>query len=397
MNQYDYTAQFEDGTSISGTMEAGDGSKVVARLESMSLNNIEVCQTAAPAARPKLGSDDFIFFNEQLAGLASAGICLDAGLRQMAHDIKSRRLRDVLNAVAGDIENGKPLEDALDGHASQMPALYSRVVRAGIETGQLPATLLNLSHHLRLVASARRVIVESLTYPAIVLVLAMALLSAIVMIIVPSFAESFQDFGVALPALTRAAIELAQWLPSILTVLVGLALISWVLWIVLRFKPWAMRFRERVAMMIPIIGAMLRNSLRARFLRAMAFGVDAGIPLPECLRLSSGATASQLLIGEAEQVAANVESGSSVYAACQKLSVIPAMLGYLLDLHRDGDGQRDALIQLARTYESGAAHEQSLLRAWLAPLGVIIVGIVIGFVVTALFLPLMSILHSVQG
>ncbi|MEK7730583.1 MAG: type II secretion system F family protein [Planctomycetota bacterium] len=398
MKHFEYTAQCKGGSAISGMMEAPDGIEAVRELTSMGLCNIDLRAADRPPSQRPLNSDDFIFFNEQLASLANTGMCLDAGLRQLGRDIQSRRLRSVLEAVAADIERGQPLGAAVERLAPQLPALYARVVRAGVETGQLAATLLNLSNHLRLVAETRRLIAEALTYPAVVLVLAFGVLSMVIMFIVPQFAESFGGFGVRLPALTEATIALARVMPQLL---IGLAIV--VIGVTLSFfllqaTPGGRLARERLILTIPALGSLIRNSLRARFLRAMAFAVNSGIPLPEAVRLSAGATASPGMSKEAEQVASRVETGGGVYEACQGTRLIPLMFGYVVDISSsDGSNLRDSLIHLSKAYESRAAHGQALLRAWLAPLAVLGVGIVIGLLIVAMFIPMLSLIQSVSS
>lgn len=393
MNQFEYTAQCEGGAAISGTFAASDGAEALKQLSSMGLRNVDLRQEARPRSPRRLSSEDFIFFNEQLASLASAGICLEAGLRQLGKDIQSPRLRGVFDAVAADIERGQSLETALEQHAAGMPALYARVVRAGVKSGQLPSTLLNLSHHLRLVAETRRLIAEALTYPAVVLVLALGILCTIIIVVVPQFAESFVDFGITLPWLTVMMISLAEALPGFLIgsgiTAVGLVIV----FLMLRARPAGRLAWERIVLTTPLIGPMIRNSLRARFLRAMAFAVNSGIPLPEAVRLSAEATASPVLSDEADRVARHVEGGGTVYDACHETGLIPAMFGYVVTV--SGESLQDALTQLAKAYESRAVHAQSLLRGWLAPAGVLGVGFVIGLIILALFLPMVTLMQSI--
>jgi len=396
MEQFDYVAQSRGGAAISGFLEAADGTDAMATLRAMGLQNIELSEARRPRVCRPLGSDDFIFFNEQLSSLAGTGICLDVGLRQLGKDIRSPRLRLVLDALAADVERGQPLDEAIENRAPQLPALYARVVRAGVKSGQLPATLLNLSHHLRLVSETRRLVSEALTYPAIVLILALGVLCAALLIVVPQFVGAFEDFGIRLPPVTAAMVGLARVLPEVLLVL-GLIIVgSAIGCLLLGLTSSGRALRERFTFFVPFAGAMIRNSLRARFLRSMAFAVNSGIPLPEAIRLSAGATASPALSRDADCVAARVEQGGAVFEACRGRRVIPAMFGYVVDVGSRGLDLPNSLVQLSKGYESGAVHCQRLLRSWLAPVAVIGVGIVIGLMVLALFMPLAALLQSVS-
>ncbi|MFQ5589831.1 MAG: type II secretion system F family protein [Phycisphaerae bacterium] len=395
MKQFDYSAQCEGGSAISGSVEAEDGAGALAQLTSMGLRNIDLQAARRPSLRRPLSSDDFIFFNEQLASLADSGICLDAGLRQLGRDVRSGRLRTVLDAVATDVERGEPLDKALERHAVELPALYARVVRAGVASGCLSATLLNLSHHLRMVAQTRRIVSEAVTYPAIVLVLAFGVLCAVISFVGPLFAEVLPDLGVRLPVVSRVTIALAAVMPQILAGVGVVALGLFILLLSSKLSPACRAACERLALGVPVSGVLIRDSLRTRFLRALSFAVNSGIPLPEAMRLSAGATASPAISKEAERVASDVERGTAVCQACSRTRLIPAMFGYVVDVSSDRGDLGDALVQLSKAYESSARHCQSLLRTWVAPLAVVAVGIVVGVLVLALFAPLAAMMYSI--
>lgn len=397
MKTFDYTAQFVGGGAISGTVESSDSAKAMDDLQAMGLLNIELREGNRLPVRRPIGGDDFIFFNEQLASLASSGTCLDEGLRRLAKDIESPRMARALNAMASDIERGQSLPDALERHAPQLPAFYSRVVRAGVQAGQLPATLLNLSQHLRLVVGTRRLLVEALAYPTIVMVLAFAVLCAVLLIIAPQFVISYRDFGIRLPLITRFMIALADALPSIILGLGAIILIIAVPLFAMRYSARGRLFRERLVLCIPFVGPMLRNSLRARFLRSLAFAVETGVPLPEGIRLSADATGSPVLAGEGEAVAAHFEQSGNIEEASGGTQLIPAMFAYLVRVESNGGDLRNGLMQLSKAYESRALQSQALLRGMAGPIAILGVGIVIGCAVAGLFLPLVSMFQAVSG
>ncbi|MBI1826351.1 MAG: type II secretion system F family protein [Planctomycetes bacterium] len=397
MAHFEYSAQSKSGAAMSGTFEVADNAVAMEQLASMGLKNIELRAAKQAPMRRVLSRDDFIFFNEQLASLANAGICLDEGLRQLGRDVHSRRLQGVLQMIANEIEQGQSLPDAIEKHAPQVPALYAQVVRAGVANGQLSATLLNLSHHLRLVSETRRLLGEALMYPAIVLALALGVFCAVLLFVVPQFAETFAGFGVRLPWITTTMISLSHALPQLL-VFAGIAVVALASSFLVLHRSMAGRLMcDRIVLRIPLLGAMIRNSLRARFLRAMAFAVDSGVPLPEAIRLSAGATGSLALSHEAWSVALAIENGADVGEACRGTRLVPAMFSYFVGGSPDLGILRDGLIQLSKAYESQAIHSQLLLRGWVAPAAIFGVGAVIGLLILALFLPLVQMVQSVSG
>ena len=397
MAHFAYQAQLPNGSAISGVLEADDFDSAMQQLSQMKLEAVELSETKPPRPRQPIGGDDFIFFNEQLASLASAGVCLDEGLRQLARDIESPRLRRAINAIADDVQRGAPLDQAIANHEGQLPVLYSRVVRAGVESGQLPATLLNLSQHLRLLTETKRIIVEALAYPAAAFAFAILIVSAVMIIVVPMFEEIFRDFGTTLPGATQLLIGISRVFPTLAAISLAVVAACVMFWFAARASPGGRRIRERIAMSVPLIGAVVRASLISRFARSLALTVSSGVPLPESLRLAAGATGSLTLDRDADLLASQVEQGQPLGAESDKTRLIPRMFGFVAEIAIGRNSLPESMFQLAKAYDLKVAHSQSMLRGWLVPLAVVFVGVTIGFCIVSLLLPLVSLIDSVSG
>ena len=395
MAHFAYQAQCPNGSAISGVLEADSFDAAMQQLSQMQLEAVELTETKPPRSPRPIGGDDFIFFNEQLASLASAGICLDEGLQQLARDVESPRLRRAIRAVADEVQRGLPLDQAVAKHEGRLPVLYSRVVRAGVESGQLPATLLNLSQHLRLMTETKRIIVEALAYPLAAFAFAVAIVSLVMIFIVPMFEEMFMDFGTALPGVTMLLIKVSRVFPQLAATVGVVAVAAVVIWFVLRASPGGRRIREAVTLAVPLIGPVVRASLICRFARSLALTVSSGVPLADSLRLAAGATGSATLDRDAELLASHVEQGQSPSVAGEKTRLIPGMFGFVVDIAVGRNSLPESMFQLAKAYDLKAAHSQLMLRAWLIPLAVLFVGVTIGFCILALFLPLVSLINSV--
>ncbi|MCP4246002.1 MAG: type II secretion system F family protein [bacterium] len=397
MGHFAYQAQCPSGSAISGVLEADDHNSAFQQLEQMHLEVIELAESKPPRPTRSIGGEDFIFFNEQLASLASAGICLDEGLRQLARDVESPRLRGVIEAIAGDVQRGVPLDQAVANHEGRLPVFYSRVVRAGVQSGQLPATLLNLSQHLRLLTETKRIIVEALAYPATVFVFAVGIVALVMVLVVPMFVEIFVDFDAALPGATLLLIAVSRAFPTLAAV-AGLILVgALAFWFTSRAWPGGRRLRERIAISVPVVGSVVRASLISRFARSLALTVSSGVPLPESLRLAGGATGSAMLDHEADLLASRVEQGLPPTTDDGRMKLIPQMFGFVVQIAIARNSLPEAIFQLARAYDLRAAHSQSMLRGYLVPLAIVFVGAVIGFCIVSLFLPLVSLINSVSG
>ncbi len=402
MPWFEYEGVTSGGTAIAGKLEAANQPRAMDALGGMMVDVRSLREAAPPAiSTSRLGSDDLIFLNEQLASLAEAGIALEDGLRQLARDISSPRLRIFIERLAADLSQGVPLDQAVARHERGLPLLYGQVLKAGVQSGNLPATLFNLNQHLRLQAETRRMLWDAAAYPLMVLGLSVALVALFMLFLVPQFKDIFVDFGASLPGSTLLLISTSEWLTdgtppgwAILLAIVGLLIAGCYM---LRLTPGGRNLRESIQLSLPIMGRIVRSSLVARFSRAVATTVGAGVPLPQSIRLAAGATGSGRLMRDAEYVAGEVERGQSIYVACQSTQMIPALFGYSVQVARGREALPASLAQLARAFEHRAIHSQGMIRALLFPLMVLALGIIMGFMVSAMFLPLVHLVNAVSG
>jgi len=395
---FEYEGHCPNGTAMAGRIEAETFEDAREMLtENMRLSLSDIREAKAPPPAHAIGQEEFIFFNEQLASLASAGMALDEGLQQLAKDVQSPKLKGFIEAVVQDLQAGASLEQTIGRHEDRLPVLYSRIIRAGIQTGRLPAMLLNLNQHLRLMGETRRILWETLSYPILVLGLAFTIMSGFFLFVVPQFRMIFADFGIGLPSLTELVLRTSLIYPTILMtgcIVIPAMIIAWRL---LRFTCLGRLIRESIAAHLPIVGRVYRESLLSRFVKSMSLCIQAGLTLPDALRLAGDVTGSRVLCTDAEHVAAAAERGESVLNATQLCRFIPSIVGYTLQVAVGRDALPAALMQLSRSYESRAVHLQSMLRTILLPIAILIIGFMIGLIVLALFLPLASFINAVSG
>ncbi len=398
MPWFEYEGLTPGGTAIAGRIEAAELERARENLAQMQIEVRTFREAAAPPTRAaSLSADDLVFFNEQLASLADAGIALDEGLAQLARDIESPRLRRWIDEVVEDLRRGVPLDQAIASREANLPILYSQVVRAGIETGELPATLLSLNQHLRLAGRTRRIVWEVASYPLVVAAFALIVVSGFFTQVVPHFKAILEDFGAALPHSTVLLLAVSDHYPMIMLVVALIVAVVVSLWHVLRFSSAGRAWRESILFAFPVIGGIHHASLVSRFLRAVSTTVGSGVPLPRAIRLGAQATGSIQLGRDAEQLAVEVEQGRSIFTANQSTRVIPPLFGFCVQVAVGRDVLPAAIAGLAQSYENRAIHAQSMLRVVLFPVLVIVVGGFLAFAVMALFLPLVNLINAVSG
>ncbi len=402
MGWFEYEGLTRGGTAMAGRIEAASSEQARDDLARMGVEVRELTSAGPPPRRAApLGEEDLIFFNEQLASLAEAGIALDEGLAQLARDLRSPHLRRWIEALVDDLRRGIPLDQAIAVREAGLPVLYSRVIRAGIQSGELPATLLNLNQHLRLTGNTRRMVWELASYPLLVVILAFVVVSGIFIYVIPEFKEIFQDFGTRLPGLTTALLGTAEWFtqgtPPGWVIVCAIPVILVLIWHLMRYSRGGRAVRESLVLAIPVVGRVHKASLIARFLRSVSTAVATNIPLPQAMRLSADATGSALLRRDAEWLAAEVERGHSIFVANQSARVIPSLFGFCVQVATGREELPSAIARLSVSYENRALHSQTMLRMFLYPVMIILIGILIGFVILGLFLPLVQLVNSVSG
>ena len=393
---YDYDAQADDGSRFSGSLEATDAERAMNRLRSMRLRVTEL-HPREPSSRPTrpLRGSDFIAFNEQIAHLAAAGLPLEAGLRLIADELRGGRLGNAVNALASDLEGGTPIADAFEKHRANFPPLYGRLVGAGVRSGNLSAVLLSLGKHLELVQRLRSVLWRTLSYPALVLITTVGLIMFLAIVVVPKYKQIFVEFHLKLPAATVAMLEIARVLPVIFAVLAVVAVIVVVVWIIASRTGHGMFLVEHLVLPLPLVGPLLRAEIVARWCDTVRLGVQAGMDLPQAIALAADSTGSGALAADGQLLISSLSSGAPLTSV--RTRILPATVPTTMQLASGHNNLAEAMGTLSDLYQRQAEMRLAALPTVLSPLMVLFIASVIGFVVVALAMPLVSLIEGMTG
>jgi type II secretory pathway component PulF len=392
-----YEAQTEAGDALSGTIDAPDAARAATLLESLRLRVLRIDRVNVAARAAPLRGDDFTSFNQQLAHLTAAGLPVEHGLRLIAQDMRSGRLAETIRTVAAELERGTPMGEAFDRHRENFPALYGRLVEAGVRSGNLSGMLLNLGRHLEMVNRLRGMMWRATAYPLMVLVVLLVVLLFISGWIIPQFEELFADFGVRLPQVTQVLLGTSGWLPPLLTgILVAIALVM-LLWPILRLSGRDQVVVEAVVLPTPLVGPVLRRNMIARWCDALRLGVDAGLDLPRAIGLANEAIGSRALRRDGQTLITTLEQGRPLDESSLRLRIIPATVSATIELGRGKEQLSESLAALAELYQQQAEVRLNLIPAILTPLMLIFTAAIIGLVVLGLFAPLIVLIQAVSG
>ena len=210
MATFEYQALTTGGRLMTGTLEAASHEQAGSLLEEMKLKVNSLTQAKPAKVRTPIGRNEFILFNQQLASLTKAGLPLEKGLRELAADISSRSMRRLLNDIAAELEKGMPIEQVFEKRKKHFPPLYGRILKAGVETGRLSEMLISMNRHLEMAGQTRRIVIEAVSYPAVVLALAAVTITAIFTLFIPNYREIYSDWGIHLRPLISLFLTLTS-------------------------------------------------------------------------------------------------------------------------------------------------------------------------------------------
>src|SRR5439155_5322729 len=236
-----------------------------------------------------MNADDLIALNEQIAGMAKAGLPLDQGLASLAKEMGRGRLRRVTQALASDLKAGATLPEAVARRQKELPPYYANLITAGVRTGRLPEVLATLTTYARTVAVTRTIVVDSLFYPVVVMTFAVALLIALVFFVLPQFDAIFKDFNMRLPWLTEWLLAIGRNPIPVMTPVVLVLVALLITWVVLRPTRQGQRLWAWVLYSIPLVGTLIRAARLSAFADLMAVLVEHVLPLPVECRLAGSA------------------------------------------------------------------------------------------------------------
>ncbi|MBM4026514.1 MAG: type II secretion system F family protein [Planctomycetes bacterium] len=398
MATFQYHALTGAGRLMKGTIEAGSPAEAAEALKGMELN-VNVLEKAKPERlQTPVGRNEFLLFNQQLASLTKAGVPLERGLRELAQDVASKSMRQLVADVAADLEAGAPIEEAFGKREKQFPPLYGRILKAGVETGRLSEMLTSLNRHLELAGHTRRIVFEAVSYPAVILTLGAIIITGIFVYVVPQFKPVLKEMiGGQLNPLTASVLNLAD---NIIPVWIGVGILvaaAVVGFTTLSASPAGRRFKEALFLRLPVVGGLYRNSLLSRMAEAMAVLIGAGCDIPEALRLGAVSSGSEKLLLDSELVAGQIERGTSILQAGQSAGLLPRLFLYSVQLGAQRNELQDNLYSLGSMYADQARVGQSHLQMILLPLLLALIGSIVALAVLAMFLPMIQVVTSLSA
>ena len=433
MANFQYIALNSKGEQTTGVVQANSDSEAVAALRGQGLYPTQVVQegkgslsasagqkgkkakTKAKGAKGakaggKVKPKILMIFTRQLATLIDSGLPLLRGLNVLAKQEPNPVLKSTITSLADSVQGGSTFSESLGQHPKMFNKLFVNMVKAGELGGVLEVVLTRLAEYQEKAHKLKGKIVSAMVYPLIVMFIAVAIMSFLMLFIVPKFREMFADMeGGELPLISRVVFGFSDWMlkPTLLfTGESGLPNAVWILFIAvggyLSFTAWARTPKGRnivdaSKLKIPIFGDIQRKSAIARFTRTLGTLVTSGVPILQALNITRD-TAGNVVVAKAiDKVHDAVKEGESIVTPMTGSGIFPNLVTSMVDVGEETGQLPEMLLKIADVYDDEVDGAVTALTSILEPIMIVILALVVGAIVFALFLPLIKVIQQMQG
>jgi type IV pilus assembly protein PilC len=380
------------GSRLKGQQVATSPNLVRAELRRQGINPIRVRKKPKPlfgGAGSRITPKDIAVFSRQLATMLKSGVPLVTAFQIIAGGAKNPRMRVMVDKIRGDIESGSSLYEALHAHPVQFDELYTNLVKAGEGAGVLDTILDEIATYKERIESIKGKIKKALYYPAAVIAVAIVVTAVLLIYVIPQFESTFANFGADLPAFTRMMLNLSEFMRSNgVLILLGVIAVVTAFIMAKKRSPKFAHWLDRVMLKFPLVGPILEKAAIARFCRTLAITFAAGVPLVDALGIVSGATGNAVYNDAAARIREDVAVGHQLQLAMQQTNVFPNMVVQMAAIGEEAGSLDEMLLKVAEAYEEEVNNSVDALSSLLEPLIIVVVGLLVGSMVIAMYLPI---------
>ncbi len=356
---------------------------------------------SAPAAsRPRgrrVSAQAVTEFTVQLATLSSSGIPMVRALTILEGQARPGPFKDVLGDLVEDVSTGTPLSESMEKHGRAFDRLYAAMVRAGETGGVLDKVLERLATYRERAAALRSKVVNALIYPLVIVVVAVSVISAVIVWVIPRFRQIFESFGVELPALTQVLLDVSSFSVRYWYGVFGLPIALVFLHLFLIGRPGRYRFAVHGLMLrLPLLGTILLQSLTAAFARTFGTLLQAGVPHLDALAIVRDTSSNDVVSESVETIRRTVREGEAISRPMEETGVFDDLVCNMVDVGEQTGELDRMLLRVADAYENQVTRRIDAFFKVLEPALLIVMAIFVGLIVMALFLPLMKIMSTLS-
>jgi len=411
VSNFRYAAKGPGGKTVEGTISAADRSEAVAELRRKELVVMRMDETGssgrkagprlksrlrAGRARPSAKRTELALFTRQLATMVNAGLSLLESLETLGAQAETPGLKATCERLVQEVRGGADLSAAMEACPRVFGPLYISMVRAAEISGQMDVILQRLADYLEASEELRREIRSAMTYPVVSMVLVTAITAFLMIGIVPGFRQVFESLDSELPAITAFVLQLAEWMRAYWILLFGGGFMAMAGVSVFRKTSAGQLLYDQLSLKVPVFGPLFRKVALARFSRTFATLIRSGVPIMSTLDIVADTSGNQIISRVVLRSRDSVRSGNMLSEPLSESKVFPPMVVRMIAIGERSGALEVLLEKIAEFYDSQVKAAVKSLTSMIEPLLITVMGVLVGSVVLAVFLPILDVVGKLS-
>src|SRR3954462_1764418 len=417
MPTYAYEAMNASGQEVKEEIDATSSEEAIAKIRGKGYFPTKVREKAgkkkvqkkkeAPAAPKKkmpmsiggVPRKQLVAFTRQLSTLQDAGLPILRSLQILEQQQKPGLLKAVIGGVADEVEGGGTLSDAMSNYPKAFDKLYVNMINAGEAGGVLDIILNRLADFMEKAARLKKKVIGAMIYPGVVISIAVGIVSMIMIFVIPKFEQIFKDFKTELPGITQVLLAVSRWFAHdygwayVLFSPIAFALIVKLI----KISEGGNYATDAIKLKIPILGSILGKTAIARFTRTLGTLISAGVPILDAINITKETVGNEVYSKALIKVHDAIREGESMADPLRATKICDAIVVNMIDVGEETGDLDKMLIKVADNYDSDVDVLVGSLISILEPIMVVVLGLIVGFIVIALFMPMITLIGAVSG
>jgi type IV pilus assembly protein PilC len=404
---FDYRGRDGAGKLVKGRLDAASEGAVVQRLRGMGVSPIAITEAKAgtglqteikiPGFEKGVGLKDLAIMSRQASTMLTSGLSLLRTLTILSDQTENKKLKDILGKVRDDVERGVSFSDAVAKYPVDFPPIMINMIRAGETGGFLDQAMDSIATNFEKEHKLRSTIKSAMTYPVVVLVMSLVAVAIMLIFIVPIFQEMFSSLGGTLPLPTQILVTLSHAMRYVAIPLAVVILLAWLWWRANKNTERVRAFIDPITLKLPVFGPLQKKIVIARFARNFSNMIGAGVPILQALRIVGEVSNNFVVKHALDNVAEAVRKGESIAVPLAAQSVFPAMVTQMVAVGEDAGSLEIMLEKIAVFYDAEVEATTDALTSLIEPLLIAFLGVVVGGMIIALYMPIFQITNVVQN
>ena len=396
MPTFAYTARTLGGELKTATMDAASRDEVVAQLRRQKLIVVKIDEEKAKKRMGRIKTRDIVIFTRQFATMINAGLPLVQALDILSRQSENKALQDVTRQVVYDVESGHTVADALRRHPKAFTDLYVNMVAAGEAGGILDTILLRLATFLEKNDALVGKVKSAMIYPAVIMSVAVVAIVVLLIFVIPVFQNMFASVNLSLPLPTRVVIGLSSFLKRYWW-LMGAGIWGGIFMLRQFYRTPTGKLRiDSFLLHMPVLGDLLRKSAVSRFTRTLGTLISSGVSILDGLEITAKTAGNQVIHNAIMESRASIAGGDTISAPLQKSNVFPPMVISMIAVGEQTGGLDEMLTKIADFYDTEVDTAVSGLLSLMEPIMIVFLGVIVGGMVVAMYLPIFDMINAVQ-